>query len=109
MKLDGFDFTATDWSAVPQESRPGETGTVSQRVQHFGEVRVRLVEYSPGYAADHWCHKGHVLYVLDGELTTTLEDGRVVVTPRGGSYQVADGHEAHRSSTEHGATLLIVD
>lgn len=109
MRLDGFDFTSTDWSAVPAEVRPGESGTVSQRVRHFGGVRVRLVEYSPGYAADHWCRKGHVLFVLGGELTTTLDDGRVVVTPQGASYQVADEREAHRSSTEHGATLLIVD
>ena len=78
-------------------------------MQQFGDVRVRRVDYSPGYVADHWCRKGHVLYVLDGELVTTLEDGRVVVTRQGGSYQVADDAEAHRSSTDTGVSLLIVD
>jgi quercetin dioxygenase-like cupin family protein len=109
MNLSGFAFTATDWSEVRAERKPGESGEVTSRAQHFGEVRVRRVDYSPGYVADHWCHKGHVLYVLAGELVTTLEDGRVVVTRAGGSYQVADDAEAHRSSAPTGASLLIVD
>ena len=109
MNLSGFPFTATDWTAVPEETKPGESGEVRSRVQHFGDTRVRRVEYSPGYVADHWCRKGHVLYVLAGELVTTLEDGRIVVTGPGGSYQVADEAEAHRSSAPNGASLLIVD
>ncbi|MEU6584018.1 DHCW motif cupin fold protein [Nocardia sp. NPDC046763] len=109
MNLSGFPFTATDWNAIPEESKPGESGEVRSRVQHFGEARVRRVEYSPGYVADHWCRKGHVLFVLGGELVTTLEDGRVVVTRQGGSYQVADDAEAHRSSAPNGASLLIID
>ncbi len=109
MNLTGFPFTATDWDQVDQERKPGESGEVTSRVQQFGAVRVRRVDYSPGYVADHWCRKGHVLYVLAGELVTTLDDGRVVVTRRGGSYQVADEAEAHRSSAPNGASLLIVD
>ncbi|WP_406095115.1 DHCW motif cupin fold protein [Kitasatospora purpeofusca] len=109
MNLTGFPFTATDWNQVDEERKPGERGEVTSRVRQFGEVRVRRVDYSPGYVADHWCRKGHVLYVLEGELVTTLDDGRVVVTGRGGSYQVADGAEAHRSSAPNGASLLIVD
>ena len=109
MNLSGFPFTATDWSQIHEERKLGESGELTSRVQHFGEVRVRRVDYSPGYVADHWCRKGHVLYVLDGELVTTLEDGRTVVTRQGGSYQVADEAEAHRSSAPNGARLLIVD
>ncbi|MGA5817843.1 DHCW motif cupin fold protein [Kitasatospora sp. NPDC094028] len=109
MNLSGFPFTATDWSRVDEERKPGEAGEVTSRVRQFGEVRVRRVDYSPGYVADHWCRKGHVLYVLAGELVTTLDDGRVVVTGAGSSYQVADGAEAHRSSAPTGASLLIVD
>lgn len=93
MDLTGFPFTATDWNQVDEERKPGERGEVTSRVRQFGEVRVRRVDYSPGYVADHWCRKGHVLYVLEGELVTTLDDGRVVVTGRGGSYQVADDAE----------------
>jgi hypothetical protein len=68
-----------------------------------------MVEYSPGYLADHWCQKGHVLLVLTGELETELADGRVFKMGPGVSYQVADGAEAHRSRTRDGATLFIVD
>jgi quercetin dioxygenase-like cupin family protein len=68
-----------------------------------------MVEYSAGYKADHWCSKGHILLVLEGELRTELEDGRVTVLKPGQSYQVADGAEPHRSSTAAGARLFIVD
>ena len=79
------------------------------RTCNFGALRVRMVEYSPGYLADHWCHKGHVLLCLEGELHTELEDGRLFVLKPGMSYQVADGAEAHRSSTAVGARLFVVD
>ena len=69
----------------------------------------RRPEYSPGYRADHWCSKGHVLLCLDGELQTELADGRVFTLKPGMSYQVADGAEPHRSFTETGARLFIVD
>ena len=109
MDLRGFAFTATDWNEIPEERKPGETGEVASRTRHFGDIRVRRVDYSPGYTADHWCRKGHVLFVLEGELITSLEDGRVVVTRAGASYQVADEAEAHRSAAPTGAKLLIVD
>jgi len=68
-----------------------------------------LVEYSPGYCADHWCTKGHILLCLDGELRTELKDGRTYRLTPGVSYQVADNAEPHRSSAELGARLFIVD
>ena len=68
-----------------------------------------MVQYSAGYRADHWCSKGHILLCLQGELHTELQDGRRFVLHPGMSYQVADGAEPHRSSTEPGATLFIVD
>jgi quercetin dioxygenase-like cupin family protein len=74
-----------------------------------GNIRVRTVDYSPGYLADHWCSRGHVLYVLSGELVTELADGRSFTLQPGQSYQVADGEEPHRSRTASGATLFIVD
>ena len=75
----------------------------------FGSIRVRMVEYTPGYVADHWCSKGHILLCLEGELHTELQDGRRFVLQPGMSYQVADGAEAHRSSTAVGARLFVVD
>ena len=70
---------------------------------------MRLVEYTPGYMSNHWCAKGHILLCIAGELHTELKDGRVFTLRPGISYQVADGAEPHRSYTEAGATLFIVD
>lgn len=109
MKMDGIPFTTTDWSDVERTEHRGETGTAYWRTRNFGDIRVRLVEYTPGYRADHWCTKGHVLFVLEGELHTELDDGRRYVLKPGMSYQVADQAEAHRSSTKAGAKLFIVD
>ena len=109
MKLSDIPFGTTDWSAVERTEHPGETGVAHWRTRHFGGIRVRMVEYSPGYLADHWCSKGHILLCLSGSLHTELADGRRFVLTPGTSYQVADGAEPHRSSTEDGATLFIVD
>ena len=84
-------FGTTDWEGVERTEHPGETGKAYWRTRTFNNIRVRMVEYTPGYLADHWCQKGHVLLVLDGELHTELADGRTVVLTRGQSYQVADG------------------
>lgn len=102
-------FGTTDWSTVEPTVHPGETGSATWRTQTFDGIRVRMVEYSPGYRADHWCSKGHIILCLAGELHTELSDGRVFVTRPGMSYQVADGADAHRSRTSVGARLFIVD
>jgi hypothetical protein len=94
---------------VPQTTHPGETGTAYWRTQQFGAIRVRHVEYTAGYLADHWCEKGHILFCIDGELDTELADGRRFTLKPGMSYQVADGAEPHRSRTAKGARLFIVD
>ena len=109
MKLSNIPFDATDWTLIERTEHKGETGVAYWRTRHFGEVRVRMVEYTPGYLADHWCEKGHILLCLSGELHTELKDGRRVILRPGMSYQVADGVDPHRSSTPSGATLFIVD
>jgi hypothetical protein len=109
MKLTDIPFGVTDWSAVERVEYPGETGVATWQTVRFGELRVRMVEYSHGYLADHWCAKGHVVFCVAGELTTELQDGRVFVLTPGMSYQVADDAEAHRSSTAAGARIFIVD
>ena len=109
MEMADIPFGTTDWSMVETTEHKGETGAATWRTRQFGEVRVRMVDYTPGYLADHWCVKGHILLCLEGELTTELADGRVFVLKPGMSYQVADNAEPHRSSTKVGARLFIVD
>lgn len=110
MHIADLPFGVTNWAEVPAEAHAGTTGVATWRTRQFGPVRVRVVDYSPGYLADHWCQKGHFLLVTAGELTTELADGRVFVLSPGMSYQVADGAEAHRSRTyAAGATLFVVD
>ncbi|MCX6561357.1 MAG: DHCW motif cupin fold protein, partial [Candidatus Aminicenantes bacterium] len=108
MKLNQIPFGLTDWSTVEASVHPGASGQALWRTRQFDDIRVRMVEYSPGYVADHWCSKGHILLVLEGELTTRLEDGREFTLTPGMSYQVADDTEPHRSSTRTGAKLFIV-
>ncbi len=109
VKMIGFPLTTTDWAHLEPAEHPGETGVAIWRTQNFGEIRVRMVEYSPGYSADHWCSKGHVVLCLEGELETTLSNGKAFTLTPGKSYQVADGESSHRSSTKTGAKLFIVD
>jgi hypothetical protein len=109
MTIDGIPFGVTDWSGVPRTEHRGETGTAWWRTREFGTIRVRIVEYSPGYLADHWCSRGHILLVLEGELMTELQDGTSHVLRAGQSYQVGDDVAPHRSRTASGARLFIVD
>jgi len=109
MKMTDIPFGNTDWSKVEPTEHPGDSGMAYWRTREFGDIRVRMVEYSPGYIADHWCEKGHILLCLEGRLDTELKDGRVVTLTPGNSYQVADMAEPHRSTTAVGAKLFIVD
>ncbi|MGE3333762.1 MAG: DHCW motif cupin fold protein [Rhodospirillaceae bacterium] len=110
MKIPTLPFTVTDWANVPVTEHPGITGKALWRTINIGDVRVRSIEYTPGYLADHWCDRGHVLYVLEGELITELKDGRTFTLTPGMSYQVSDnGDAAHRSVTHTGAKLFVVD
>ena len=110
MQIADVPFSTTDWSSVETTTKDsGVSGTVTSRTREFGNVRVRLVDYSPGYVADHWCNKGHILLCVEGEMETELADGRRFTLKAGHSYQVADGAEPHRSSTKSGARLFIVD
>ena len=109
MEMTGIPFATTDWSEVEPTEHKGEQGTALWRTRQFGSIRVRMVEYTPGYLADHWCSKGHILLCVEGELHTELEDGRMFVLKPGMSYQVSDKAEPHRSSTPVGARLFVVD
>lgn len=109
MEMHDIPFGITDWEKIEPTEHKGERGVALWRTQNFANIRVRMVEYSPGYFADHWCSKGHILLCLEGELHTELQDGRKFILKSGMSYQVADNAEPHRSHTDIGAKLFIVD
>ena len=109
MNISAIPFGTTDWSRIARVEHHGDSGSAYWRTQTFGDIRVRMVEYSAGYVADHWCSKGHILLCVAGELQTELADGRQFVLTAGMSYQVADGAEPHRSRSAGGATLFFVD
>lgn len=109
MKIDPFPFQTLNWSSIPKEEYKGETGVAYWQTQMMNEIRIRKVEYSPGYKADHWCSKGHIILCTEGEMTTELEDGRIFTLSKGMTYFVGDDCETHRSSSKTGCKLFIVD
>jgi quercetin dioxygenase-like cupin family protein len=109
MKIPPTPFHTTQWDTVEKTYHKGITGEATWQTLMMGTIRIRKVEYSAGYLADHWCSKGHVILCLEGEMNTELQDGRVFNLKAGMTYQVGDNAEAHRSSTEVGCKLFIVD
>jgi hypothetical protein len=102
-------FQTTDWSAIPCIIYKGETSEAHWRTLQFGGLRLRMVDYLPGYKADHWCAKGHIIYCIEGEMLTTLSDGNNHILRKGMTYQVSDNMSLHKSETINGAKLLIID
>lgn len=109
MNTPSIPFQVTDWAAVPATEYPGESGTASWRTLKFGALRVRLVDYSPGFLSDHWCKRGHIMFVVSGVLGIELADGHVFWLTQGMSFEVSDQESVHRTRTDTGATLFIVD
>ena len=102
-------FETIDWEDVPRIEHKGETGTSFSRTKLYGRLRIRIVEYGPGYLADHWCQLGHVIYCLEGEFESEMEDGERFLLKQGMSYVVSNGMSSHRSISADGVKLLIVD
>jgi hypothetical protein len=102
-------FQTIDWSAIERIEHRGETGTSYWRTLDLPGLRIRVVEYSANYVADHWCQKGHIVHCLEGEFVSEMENGESITLTRGMSYVVSDGLSSHRSVSRNGATLLIVD
>lgn len=110
MKISGVPFTVTDWKDVEQSEHKGETGTSFWRVFEAGNIRVRIVDYSPGFRSDHWCPRGHVLYVLEGEFGIALKDGGDFLLKPGMSFQTEDDEVTpHAAASAGGARVFIVD
>ena len=102
-------FTVIDWSVIPNNEKPGLKGNVLQQVMEYPGLKIRLVEYSSGYMADHWCQKGHIVHCLEGGFESEMENGEKYQLFKGMTYIVSDQMSSHRSNTTYGTTLLIID
>ena len=109
MNTSAIPFQLTSWQDVPVTVYKGETGEAYWRTKMFGDLRIRMVEYSPNYKADHWCEKGHIIYCIEGEMTTEMADGSLHVLTQGMTYQVSDNMSSHRTFSQQGVKLLIID
>lgn len=109
MENPSIPFQTIDWKSVPRTEHKGETGTAYWQTMQFDGLRVRCVEYSKNYKADHWCEKGHIVYCLHGEVINELKNGTKSILRQGMSYIVSDDLSSHRSVTENGVKLLIID
>lgn len=107
--MNAIPFQTINWDVIPKTEYPGETGNAWWQTVQLGDLRIRIVTYSKGYLADHWCSKGHVVHCLEGSFVTELEDGHTFRLSPGMSYVVSDELSSHRSVSEEGVKLLIVD
>jgi hypothetical protein len=109
MSHDIIAYQAVDWTTIPRTEHQGETGIAYWQTLQFPGLRIRIVEYSRGYLADHWCHKGHIVHCLEGEFVNEQQNGEKSVLNKGMTYVVSDNASSHRSRTESGAKLMIID
>jgi hypothetical protein len=107
--LSNINFQAIDWSKIERSVHPGETGQAFWQTLQFPGLRIRIVEYSAGYLADHWCKKGHIVHCLEGDFVSELESGEEFMLTAGMTYVVSDELSSHRSVSKNGVKLLIVD
>jgi hypothetical protein len=109
MEIAAFPFQTLNWSGIEPEVHPGTTGSSSWKIFKMGDIRIRMVEHSAAYSADHWCEKGHIIYCIAGEMITKLQDGREFTLSAGMTYHVGDNSDVHSSRTKDGCHLFIVD
>ena len=109
MKIEHHPFETLDWSSIEKVNHTGEKGFALWQTIMMNDIRIRMVEYSAGYIADHWCSKGHIIYCIEGEMETELKDGRKFILQKGMTYQVGNESDGHQSSSEKGCKLFIVD
>jgi hypothetical protein len=107
--MSNIPFQTIDWTSIEKAEHKGETGTAFWQTLQLGGLRIRVVEYSSGYLADHWCQKGHIVHCLEGEFVSELSTGEKITLTKGGTYVVSDELSSHRSLSENGVKLLIVD
>jgi hypothetical protein len=109
INLKNIPFQSIDWTLVPATEHNGETGTAFWQTIQYEGLRIRIVEYSAGYLADHWCRKGHIVHCLDGDFVSEMQDGSRSLFTKGMTYVVSDDLSSHRSISEKGVKLFIID
>ena len=109
IKSNNIPFTLVDWREIQVTEHPGITGTSWWKTLQYGDLRIRVVEYSANYLADHWCEKGHLVFCIEGEMIMELSTGEKYTMTKGMSYHVSDEMSSHRSFSEKGVKLWIVD
>jgi hypothetical protein len=109
MRIDSLPFTTIPWESQAAVKEPGRSGVACVKTVRLGDMRLRKIEFTPGYCADEWCSKGHVGFVLSGSLSITLENGYLFEVPAGDSFHVGDDREPHRAQSLGGATVILVD
>lgn len=109
MKNQNIPFQVINWEKIPKTEHKGESGMAYWQIIQLEGLRIRIVEYSKDYLADHWCQKGHIVHCLEGEFVTEAQDGDKQVLTKGMTYVVSDGLSSHRSVTKNGAKLMIID
>ena len=109
MKLEKLLPTLVDWQDIPSDQVKGKAGFTISKLQMMGDTKIRLVEYSANYIADHWCDKGHVLFVLEGELEIHYQNETSHLVKKGMTYLVGDDSMAHMAVSKEGAKVLIID
>jgi quercetin dioxygenase-like cupin family protein len=109
MTQQNIPFQIVDWTKIGDTEHKGHTGSAFWKTLQLPGLRIRVVTYSRGYLADHWCQKGHIVHCLEGELTTEHESGERYVLKAGMTYVVSDNLSSHRSIAEREVRLLIID
>ena len=103
-------YVSIDWEHVPREEHPGKTGSAFWRTYQDEDVHLRIVEYPAGYVSDHWCAKGHIIHMLQGEIEIALKDGSTSHAKTGATLKIAEGLEhCTRNASMVSAQMLIVD
>lgn len=102
-------FQAINWDQVEKIQYYGEMGIATWQTLDFDGLRIRIVEYSPNYKADHWCQKGHIVHCLEGSFICRHQDQRIFEFNRGMTYIVSDSLSSHLSISKNGAKILIID
>ncbi|MBL0336878.1 MAG: DHCW motif cupin fold protein [Chitinophagaceae bacterium] len=107
--MTGFNFQTINWPDIPSTEHTGEKGTSYWKTLQLPGLRIRLVEYSAGYIADHWCQKGHIVHCLEGEFESLMENGEKHLLTKNMTYVVSDNLSSHKSYSKNGVKLLIID
>jgi len=107
--MENITFQSIDWTKIATTEHKGEIGTAFWQTLQYSGLRIRIVSYTPGYLADHWCQKGHIVHCLEGDFVSQLETGEDFSLESGMTYVVSDNLSSHRSVSKNGVKLLIID